>query len=202
VLPTIQERASSAYHLSAYFLAKTTSEAPTRLTLPLIYMTISFWLAGISNRFSVFLLSTMISLLSVLAGEAFGLLIGASIDRMDRAMTSLTVVALSMMLLGGFYVENVPVFVSWLKFLSPFKYAFDASRQIIFDRNIPCDGSGQLQDLCIDATTESVSREELLDFLGVQGSIGFNVVVLLVLGFVPRYFAFLALKLRKRGERG
>jgi hypothetical protein len=144
----------------------------------------------------------MISLLSVLAGEAFGLLIGASIDRMDRAMTSMTVIALTMMLLGGFYVENVPVFVSWLKFLSPFKYAFDASRQIIFDRNIPCDGSGQLQDLCIDATTESVSREELLDFLGVQGSIGFNVVVLLVLGFVPRYFAFLALKFRKRGERG
>ena len=195
-----KERASSSYHLSAYFAAKTSSEAPTRLTLPLIYMTISFWLAGISTRFDKFLFSIMISLLSVLAGESFGLLVGASVDRMDRAMTSATVVVLSMMLLGGFYVQNVPPFVSWLRYLSPFKYAFDASRQIILYKNVPCDGSGELQHLCAEGV-DAVPPNDVLDFLGVQGTLGFNIGILVVLGFVPRYFAFLALKFRKRGER-
>ena len=80
-------------------------------------------------------------------------------------MTTVTVIALTMMLLGGFYVENVPGFVSWLKYLSPFKYAFDASREIIFDRDVPCDGSGELQHLCSDGQ-ELVSPEDLKEFLG------------------------------------
>ena len=202
----LQERASSSYHLSAYFMAKTTSEAPTRLCLPVIYMTISFWLAGISNRFALYILSTLISLLSVMAGEAFGLMIGASIDRLDRALTTSTVYILSMMLIGGFYVQNVPGFVAWIKYFSPFKYAFDASRELIFDRAVPCDGSGELQDLCSVGDDglnldKSVPPEEVLKFLRVHGGIGFNVGMLIVLGFVPRYLAFLALKFRKGGER-
>lgn len=181
-------------------MAKTTSEAPTRLTLPLLYMTISFWLAGISTRFALFVYTTLISLLSVLAGESYGLLVGASVDKMDRAMTTITVIALAMMLLGGFYVENVPGFVSWAKYLSPFKYAFDASREIVFDQAVPCDGSGELQDLCYDGR-ESVPPDELKEFLDIDGTLSFNIGMLIVLGFVPRYFAYLALKSNKGGGR-
>jgi ABC-type polysaccharide/polyol phosphate export permease len=181
-------------------MAKTTSEAPTRLTLPLLYMTISFWLAGISNQFSLFVFTTLICLLSVLAGESYGLLIGASVDKADRAMTCVTVVALTMMLLGGFYVDNIPGFVAWLKYLSPFKYAFDASREIVFDSDVPCDGSGELKDLCSDGQ-ESVSPEDLKEFLDIDGSLPFNIGMLIVLGFVPRYFAYLAMKYKKKVER-
>jgi len=83
----LKERASASYHLSAYFLAKTTSDAPVRLCLPLMYMTTSFWMGGIDDRFSVFLASTGCTLLSVLAGESLGLLVGASISAMDKALT-------------------------------------------------------------------------------------------------------------------
>jgi hypothetical protein len=157
-------------------------------------------MAGISTRFTLFVYTTLISLLSVLAGESYGLLVGASIHQMDRAMTAVTIVALTMMLLGGFYVENVPVFIDWVKYLSPFKYAFDASQAIIFDRPVPCDGSGVLQDLCNDGQ-ESASPEDVTAFLKIDGSLGFNIGMLLVLGFVPRYFAFLALKANKGGGR-
>merc|ERR1712232_1235782 len=65
-----KERASGSYHLSAYFMAKTSSDAPVRLTLPFLYMIPSFWMAGIDDRFSMFLASTACTLLSVLADEA------------------------------------------------------------------------------------------------------------------------------------
>ena len=68
----LKERASGSYHLSAYFLAKTTSDAPVRLLLPFIYMTTSYWMIGLDNRFSTFVGTVGCTLLSVLAGEAIG----------------------------------------------------------------------------------------------------------------------------------
>jgi ABC-type multidrug transport system ATPase subunit/ABC-type multidrug transport system permease subunit len=197
----LKERSSGSYHLSAYFLAKTTSEMPVRLVLPLIYMVISFWMAAISPRFDLFVLTTLISLLSVVAGEALGLLVGATIYDMQKAMSVMTVGSLALMLLGGFFVENIPSFLSPFKYMSPFKYSFDASRQLVFDRPIPCDGSGALEDLCGGLSTGSVPPEDVIDFLNIQGSVGFNVGLLVVIGLVPRYVAYLALKSKKESER-
>lgn len=197
----LKERASGAYRLSAYFLAKTTSDAPVRIILPFLYMIVSFWMAGIDNRFSVFIGTVGCTLLSVVAGEALGLFVGAAIYNMEKAMTSMTVVTLFLMLLGGFFVENIPSFLVWAKYLSPFKYAFDSSLQIVFDRDVPCDGSGELGELCTEATGGSVPAAEIQKMIGIQGSIGFNVGMLLVFCFLPRYFAYLALRFKKAAER-
>lgn len=97
-------------------MAKTVSETPTRLALPFIYMCISFWMAAMSPSFAVFLGSTACTLMSVLAGESFGLVIGTSVYDMERAITIMTVAALALMLLGGFYVENVPSFGTYTHF--------------------------------------------------------------------------------------
>lgn len=198
----LKERASASYHLSAYFIAKTTSEAPTRLCLPLIYMTISFWMAGVNPSFTVFIASTCCTLLSVLAGEAIGLCIGASIYDLQKAMAVMTVFSLGLMLLGGFFVKNTPGFISWARYLSPFKYAFDASQRIVFDRSVPCDGSGALSEFCGNSATGEASREDVLKFLDVEGTIAFNVGMLIFLSIFPRYIAYAALRRKKEGERG
>merc|ERR1719491_2581751 len=96
----LKERASGSYHLSAYFLAKTTSEAPTLLSLPIIFVTISYWLANINSSFLLFLASTGITLLSVGAGESLGLLCGAVIMEFERALTTMVIVSLSLMVSG------------------------------------------------------------------------------------------------------
>ena len=198
----LKERASGSYHLSAYFLAKTTSDAPVRLLLPFIYMTVSFWMIGVDNRVMVFVGTIGCTLLSVLAGEAIGLLVGAAIYDLQKAITTMTVGTLALMLLGGFFVENIPDFIEWGKFLSPFKYAFDSSLLLIFDRRVPCDGSGVLQELCdYGASTGFADPKDVRDFIGLQGSMAFNVGCLLVLCFIPRYFAYLALRAKKSNER-
>ncbi|CAB9524017.1 Putative white-brown complex homolog protein 30 [Seminavis robusta] len=198
----LKERASASYHLSAYFLAKTCSDAPVRLVLPFLYMCCSFWMAGVDERFGVFLASTGCTLLSVLAGESLGLLVGASISEMDKAMTVLTVSSLGLMLLGGFFVENIPSFVKWAKYFSPFKYAFDGSLQLVFDRDVPCDGSGKLENLCNGSDTGYAKASDVISqTLGVQGSIAFNVGMLFVIVLVPRYVAYLALRAQKGGDR-
>lgn len=198
----LKERASGSYHLSAYFMAKTTADVPVRMILPFLYMIVSFWMAGFSNQFSVFGKSIGCTLLSVVSGEAIGLFIGAAVYDMEKAITIMTVFTLFLMLLGGFFVQNVPVFIAWGKYVSPFKYAFDSSLQLVFNRPVPCDGSGALQGLCDNgADTGSASVDGVLNFIGVQGSIGFNVGILLVLCFLPRYLAYVALRMKKSGDR-
>jgi ABC-type multidrug transport system permease subunit len=197
----LKERASGSYRLSAYFMGKTTSEMPTRLVLPLIYMIISFWMASISTSFSMFVATTLISLLSVIAGEAIGLFVGATIYDMEKGMTAMTVISLALALLGGFFVENVPSFLVWAKFLSPFKYAFDASLPLVFDEPVPCDGSGALEGICGGSSEGYAQPDEVIAYLGVQGSVGFNTGILIVIGLVPRYLAYLALRAKKEGDR-
>jgi len=197
----LKERSSGSYRLSAYFMGKTTSEMPARLVLPMIYMTVSFWMAGVSKQFSMFIATTFISLLSVMAGEAIGLVIGATIYDMDKGMTFMTVISLLLMLVGGFFVENVPSFLKWAKFLSPFKYSFDASLQLVFKEPVPCDGSGALEEICGGYDTGYAQPEQVIQYLGVQGSIGFNVGILIMIGLVPRYVAYLALRSKKEGDR-
>jgi ABC-type multidrug transport system permease subunit len=128
-------------------------------------------------------------------------MVGTILYDMERAMTVMTVFSLFLMLLGGFFVQNVPAFIAWAKYLSPFKFAYDASLQLVFDSPVACDGSGALGDLCGGASTGYASPEEVISFLGVQGSVGFNVGLLTVLILVPRYIAYLALRAKKGGER-
>ena len=113
-----------------------------------------------------------------------------------------TVSTLGLMLLGGFFVQNIPSFVGWARFLSPFKYAFDGSLQLVFDRDVPCDGSGGLETLCGGSDEGYAKAEEVMkDVLRIQGSIGFNVGMLLIICLVPRYLAYLALRAQKGGDR-
>lgn len=197
----LKERASASYRLSAYFLAKTTSEAPTRLVLPLLYMLTSFWMTGISQSFGVFVATTGCTLLCVFAGEALGLMFGALCYDLTKALTVMTVVGLATMLLGGFFVTNIPSFLLWGRYLSPFKYAFDASQAIIFNEDIPCDGSGVLEEICRGGDEGHATPNEIQEFLGVEGTIPFNVGMLVVYSCIPRYIAYLALRMKKSGDR-
>ena len=48
-----------------------------------------------------------VQLLSVLAGESIGLLIGATVMDFEKAMVIGTLTSLAMMLSGGFFAQNV-----------------------------------------------------------------------------------------------
>lgn len=195
-----KERSSGSYHLSAYFMAKTTSEAPARLALPAIYMVISYWMSGVNNNFGVFVASTLCSLLSVLAGESIGLFMGAAVLDMEKGMVTMTVTALSLMVVGGFFVRNVPSWLLWLGYLSPFKYSYNSSVQLVFNMPVPCDGSGLLS-VCEGGDTGYASEQDVLDFLGVEMSAAANAALLLVMFVVIRIMAFFALKSKKADER-
>jgi len=195
-----KERASGSYRLSAYFLAKTLSEMPTRLILPTMFWTITYWMANINPRVDVFFQSLGCMLLAVLAGESCGLLCGALVMDFERAMTIMIVISLTQMAAGGFYIQNIPSFISWVKYISPFKPGYEAAQRLVFDRDVPCDGSNVLAEFCTGEVKYATS-EEVLKSLNSEGTVLFNISILIALVVIPRYLAFLALKTKRGAER-
>jgi len=196
-----KERASGSYHLSAYFMAKTLSEMPTRLVLPLLFVTVTFWMTAANSSFVVFLGVCGCTLLGVLAGESIGLFVGALIMDFEKAMTVLIVFTLTCLVSGGYYIQNIPAFMKWTPYMSPFKYAYHSCVSLVFDHDVPCDGSGILEVICSKPGVEFATPEDIREFLNVDGSVGLNIGLMCALIFVARYLAFLALKSKKAGDR-
>ena len=200
----LKERATASYRLSAYFASCTVADLPVFLCMPCIYMVISYWMIVPTLGFTKFLIITGISFLAVMTGQALGFLIGAGFDDIKIAQAFATVVVLFLMLLGGFFARNIPLWLSWVGYLSPFKYASNAALLVIFDAPVPCDGSGALSPLCaVDDTTTMISAHEVLTSpnMNVELSIGVNILLLLVFCIVPRLFTYTILRRKKGGER-
>ncbi|GMI11570.1 hypothetical protein TrVE_jg8546 [Triparma verrucosa] len=195
-----KERSSGSYRLSAYFLSKTVAEAPLRLTLPFTYLVISYWLANLNPSAEAFFPFLVVQLMSVLAGESIGLLIGATVMDMQKAMVVGTLVSLAMMLSGGFFAEKMEDFVSWVQYFSPFKYSYHACLEIGFFDGVKCDGSGGLGSLCESVGTGNIAPgPDVVKFLGGNGTIAFNISMLMLMSVLCRLLAYYQLR-RVKGE--
>lgn len=113
-----KERAADMYKLSAYFLARTTSDLPLDLFLPVIFMVIVYFMAGLKASATHFFLSMLTVFLSIIAAQGLGLAIGATLLDIKKATTLASVTVMTFMLAGGFFVKRVPPFISWLRYLS------------------------------------------------------------------------------------
>ncbi|CAF2241320.1 unnamed protein product [Rotaria magnacalcarata] len=194
-----KERASGSYRLSSYFVAKSLAEAPVKLVLPTLFLIIAYWMANINPNFGIFLAVLAFQLTAVLVAESLGLLLGAALKNLQHAITAATVLLMSLMLVGGFFVRNLPHWLGvWGKWLSFFKYAYNACLQLQFK-------GGQIYK-CIDGSYVASCRNnpngtfkshEALEFFDYGISIGFNFLVLFGMFVVFRTLAYLSLRFIK-----
>mmetsp|Transcript_4848 Transcript_4848/g.7924 ORF Transcript_4848/g.7924 Transcript_4848/m.7924 type:complete len:723 (+) Transcript_4848:75-2243(+) len=189
----LKERASGSYRLSAYFLSKILSELPIRLFMPFIFLCISYPMAAMNPDPGAFFAIVGTQLLAALAGESAGLFIGTLTMDFEKALTIATLGSLILMLTGGFFVQGLPIFVSWIRYLSPFKYSYDACVQLEFDRAIPCD-DGDVLDGCLGNPNGEVNGQAAVSYLGATLSVGLNEALLGLFILVFRILAYLALR--------
>jgi hypothetical protein len=194
-----KERASGSFRLSAYFVAKSLAEAPLKLVLPTLFLIIAYWMARINNNFGIFLAILVFQLLTILVAESLGLLLGAIFEQIEYALTAATVVLISLMLVGGFFVQHLPHWLGvWCKWLSLFKYAYNGCLQLEFK-------GGQIYQ-CVDGTyvqscrnnpTGTFIGREALQYFDYGIPIGWNFLVLFGMFIVFRTCAYLALRFIK-----
>ncbi|KAK9699271.1 hypothetical protein RND81_08G164200 [Saponaria officinalis] len=114
----LKERAADMYRLSAYFLARTTSDLPLDLVLPLLFLLVVYFMAGLRLDAGTFFYTLLTVFLCIVAAQGLGLAIGASLMDIKKATTLGSVTVMTFMLAGGFFVQKVPIFIYWIRYLS------------------------------------------------------------------------------------
>ncbi|XP_059642806.1 ABC transporter G family member 14 [Cornus florida] len=120
----IKERSSGMYHLSSYFLAKTVGDLPLELALPTAFTIIIYWMGGLKPDPTTFILSLLVVLYNVLVSQSLGLAIGAILMDVKQATTLASVTTLVFLIAGGYYIQQIPPFIVWLKYLSYSYYCY------------------------------------------------------------------------------
>ncbi|KAK4729256.1 hypothetical protein R3W88_022244 [Solanum pinnatisectum] len=120
----IKERSSGMYRLSSYFLAKTVGDLPLELALPTSFTFILYWMGGLKPDPTNFILSLLVVLYNVLVSQSLGLAFGALLMDVKQATTLASVTTLVFLIAGGYYIQQIPPFIVWLKYLSYSYYSY------------------------------------------------------------------------------
>ncbi|XP_068660263.1 ABC transporter G family member 22-like [Aristolochia californica] len=139
-----KERSVDMYRLSAYFMARNMSDLPLDLILPIVFMLIVYFMAGLKQSIDAFFLSMLIVLLSIVAAQGLGLAIGAAFMDIMKATTLASVTVMTFMLAGGYFVQRIPPFISWIRNLS---FAYHTYR-LLLKIQYGCSGSNHLSRSC------------------------------------------------------
>ncbi|KAL2331465.1 hypothetical protein Fmac_019046 [Flemingia macrophylla] len=124
ILMLEKERSSGTYRLSSYFMSRMVADLPMELVLPTIFISITYWMAGLRANILSFLYTLFSLLLNVLVSQGLGLALGASVMDQKAATTLASVIMLCFLLAGGFYVQHVPKFIAWVKYISISFYTY------------------------------------------------------------------------------
>jgi len=177
-----RERRTGAYRLSAYYFAKIIAEWPVEFVYPLGFLTGIYWMSNWDESFVTFLKCVGLLVFQILYSSSLGTLLGAAFLDFKKSQFVISVVILSMMLLGGYYVNNnrIPVFIGWAKWLSGIRYCFNSMiLAVVPEVEFKC-GSPSEYELCENADA-MIRGPDILEFYGLdKTSLEFELGMLVV----------------------
>ncbi|CAI9786669.1 unnamed protein product [Fraxinus pennsylvanica] len=185
-----KERASGMYKLSSYFMARITGDLPMELILPILFLTIVYWMTGLKPELNAFLMTLIVVLSYVLVSQGLGLAFGALIMDAKQASTLVTVTMLAFVLTGGYYVHKVPSFMSWMKYISTTFYTYRLLINVQY-------GDGKVISSLLDCSSRDQERagckfiEE--DIRGnIHPTMSIGILLIMFVGY--RLFAYIMLR--------
>ena len=92
-------------------------------------------MGGLNPRPAAFNLSLLVVLFRVLVSQSLGLAMGALLMDVKQATTLASVTTLVFLIAGGYYVQHIPPFIVWLKYLSYSFYCYKLLLGIQFSEN-------------------------------------------------------------------
>lgn len=174
------------YRLSTYYFARMAGDLPMELVLPTIFVTITYWMGGLKPSLITFLLTLSIILLNVLVAQGLGLALGAVLMDVKQATTLSSVLMLVFLLASGYYIQHIPPFIDWLRYISFSQYCYRLLVGVQYSANEVYDcglGSG-----C------RVADFPAIKYLGIH-NMALDVAALMVMLVGYRVLAYVALRL-------
>jgi ATP-binding cassette subfamily G (WHITE) protein 1 len=125
----VREYRGHYYGLAAYFLSKSFVELPFNLLFPSISATVVYFMVKLQLNAAKFFIFDAIMMLSSVIGLSLGMFFASLFADLGIALAITPLILLPLMLFSGLYVNvgNIPVYFNWIQYISPMKYAFQAS---------------------------------------------------------------------------
>lgn len=184
----IKERSSGMYRLSSYYFARTVGDLPMELVLPTVFVTVSYWMGGLKPSFVTFALTLSIVLYNVLVSQGLGLALGAILMDVKQGTTLASVTMLVFLLVGGYYIQHIPSFIAWLKYISFSHYCYKLLVGVQYSANEVYE--------CEMGMHCSVMDFPAIKYLGLD-SMWSDVAALAVMLVGYRVLAYVALRMRQ-----
>lgn len=181
-----REYQAGYYSVSAYYVSKTLVEIPGQIIGPFLLVIICYYMIGLNPAFSSYLMVATLGALGALCGNAYGTLIVALVSNLNIALTIAPVCILPLLVVSGVFIAQLPVFLIWLRYISPIYYAFSGMLQTEFSRDFPnCDAN---REVC--AGERGVEELNFADTFSPGVNLVFLVVIFIVLwiaGWIALY---------------
>lgn len=168
-----KERSAGWYRLSAYYLAKMTSEVPLILIQPVMFITVVYWCVGL-NGVSAFFATIGTIIIHAIAGQSIGLFLGIMFMDIRRGMSLATVCIMGFMLLGGFYTRTLPSWLFWVKYLSFLHYTYHCLLYLEFHDGpeFSCAASTGVTEshfaACLHSNSTVIQSNEILQYYSID----------------------------------
>ncbi|KAJ3414935.1 ATP-binding cassette sub- G member 1 [Chytridiales sp. JEL 0842] len=163
-----REHSSGYYTLPAYFLAKVFVEIPFQIVFPALEITIMYFMVGLDNNVGKFFALVIIDILGSLSGFSLGVCLACVFSSLPVALLAAPLIMMPMMLFSGYFVnpQLIPIWLRWLKYLSPMKYAFEGAVKSQLEGTVI--GDGLIESLFSDTTLSVVSICIILFFITIM----------------------------------
>ncbi|KAL8142157.1 hypothetical protein V2J09_015189 [Rumex salicifolius] len=202
----VKEKKADMYRLSVYYACSTLCDMMAHILYPTILVSIVYFMAGFKRTISSYFLTLFSILLvaitsqvshyqllciSVFTFKGAGELFGAAVLSIKRAGTVASLVLMLFLLTGGYYIQHIPKFMKWLKYVSFMYYGFRLLLKVQYsgEELYECDSPGGCRYLQSSPSFDTVNLAG-----GWQ-----EVWILLAMAFAYRVAAYFCLQKRISG---
>ncbi|KAG2383488.1 hypothetical protein C9374_004159 [Naegleria lovaniensis] len=197
----MRERGAKCFSISSYYFGRLLADLVLIVPHPVFFGTIVYLLAGLTLTIERYLVFIFIVLILSQTAHAFGTVLAILVPRSDVATMLLPPISTTFHVFSGFYrnIEQIPVWLSWFTYFSPFNYGFKALIINEFQgRTIDCPSNPN--EIC-----RFPNIDFILEYYGMNNdllSMWINIAIVLGISVGMRIIAYLSLKFLVKSRKG
>lgn len=190
----LREYNGGVYTLPPYFFSKVLVDLPFRIILPMLGCCVWYWMTGMQDDAVCFIRAGLLITFMEMSSSSVGSIISATCEDINVGLGIAPLTIIPFIVFSGYLVnlDNIPVYYSFMPWLSPMKYTFVGMVKNEFEGlTFYCkDDQEESNGACEYTTGEEVVTSLAFDD---QGTVELNIFVLVGLFFVLTTVAYYAL---------
>ncbi|KAG9159954.1 hypothetical protein Leryth_005701 [Lithospermum erythrorhizon] len=182
----VKERKADMYRLSVYYVCSTLCDMVAHILYPTFFICILYFMAGFKRTIQCFAMTVVSVVLIAVASQGAGELSGALIMNIRGAGMMASLLLMLFLLTGGFYIQHIPVFIRWIRYISYMYHGFKLLLKVQYSGHdlYECESSGGCRPLQSSPSFDTVDLNGGLE----------EVWIMLAMIFAYRLVAYVCLR--------